>query len=176
MYTILIQLINLGIGAYLVRLGQRAIQVEYTPIILTGAGALNKVLGREVYTSNLQLGGTQIMFKNGVSHLVAQDDMQGVMEILNWLSFVPKYRDAPLPVLPATDTADRLIDAVIPKSGPYDPRHLLSGYTNENGNWISGFFDHGSFKETLSGWANGVVVGRARLGGICSLIFRWLTD
>ena len=33
----------LGIGAYLVRLGQRVIQVENSHIILTGAMALNKV-------------------------------------------------------------------------------------------------------------------------------------
>ncbi|KAI8616899.1 acetyl-CoA carboxylase [Chytriomyces sp. MP71] len=157
---------SVGIGAYLVRLGQRAIQVQYTPIILTGAGALNKVLGREVYTSNLQLGGTQIMFKNGVSHLVAEDDMAGVQQILNWLSYVPKCRDAPLPVLPASDSVDRLVDAEIPASGPYDPRNLLAGYTNEQSEFISGFFDRDSFTETLAGWAQGVVVGRARLGGI----------
>ena len=36
----------IGIGAYLVRLGQRVIQLENSHIILTGAGALNKV-GRE---------------------------------------------------------------------------------------------------------------------------------
>ena len=33
----------IGIGAYLVRLGQRTIQVDNSHIILTGAGALNKV-------------------------------------------------------------------------------------------------------------------------------------
>ena len=33
----------IGIGAYLVRLGQRVIQVETSHIILTGASALNKV-------------------------------------------------------------------------------------------------------------------------------------
>jgi acetyl-CoA carboxylase/biotin carboxylase 1 len=57
---------SVGIGAYLARLGQRVVQVEGHPIILTGAAALNKVLGREVYTSNLQLGGTQIMHRNGM--------------------------------------------------------------------------------------------------------------
>ena len=51
---------SVGIGAYLLRLGHRTVQVEGQPIILTGAPALNKVLGREVYTSNLQLGGTQV--------------------------------------------------------------------------------------------------------------------
>ncbi|KAJ1904040.1 acetyl-coenzyme-A carboxylase, partial [Tieghemiomyces parasiticus] len=60
---------SVGIGAYLVRLGQRTIQNDGQPILLTGAPALNKVLGREVYSSNLQLGGTQIMYRNGVSHL-----------------------------------------------------------------------------------------------------------
>ncbi|KAI8847215.1 acetyl-CoA carboxylase [Chytridium lagenaria] len=140
---------SVGIGAYLVRLGQRTIQVEYTPVILTGAAALNKVLGREVYTSNLQLGGTQIMYKNGVSHLVAQNDMG---------DYVPKKKDAPLPVLPATDSVDRPISVEIP-SGAYDPRNLLEV-------WYPGFFDQDSFKETLAGWAQGVVVGRGRLGGI----------
>lgn len=63
-----------GMGAYTVRLCQRAVQVESQPIILTGAGALNKVVEREVYTSNLQPGGTQIMHKNGVSHLTVSSD------------------------------------------------------------------------------------------------------
>ena len=56
----------IGIGAYLVRLGQRVVQIENSSIILTGASALNKLLGREVYTSNTQLGGVQIMYNNGV--------------------------------------------------------------------------------------------------------------
>ncbi|KAJ3215866.1 acetyl-coenzyme-A carboxylase [Dinochytrium kinnereticum] len=157
---------SVGIGAYLIRLGQRVIQVEYTPVILTGASALNKVLGREVYTSNLQLGGTQIMFKNGVSHIVAHNDMDSIVEAIRWLSYVPKKHNAPLPVLPSTDCVDRLIDAIIPESGGYDPRSLLGGYKDEDGTWFAGFFDEASFVESLAGWARGVVVGRARLGGI----------
>lgn len=78
---------SVGIGAYLVRLGQRTVQVEGAPIILTGAAALNKVYGREVYTSNLQLGGTQIMHGNGVSHLCVLDDLNGVIEILKWIAY-----------------------------------------------------------------------------------------
>ncbi|KAI8906307.1 carboxyl transferase domain-containing protein [Gorgonomyces haynaldii] len=152
---------SVGIGAYLVRLGQRTVQVEGAPIILTGAGALNKVYGREVYTSNLQLGGTQIMHQNGVSHLVVENDLEGVMEILNWLSFVPKEKNAPLPVLPCSDAVERDIDVDL----KHDPRDLLRGIYDQDG-WISGFFDKDSFKETLGGWAKGVVVGRARLGGI----------
>ncbi|KAJ6448124.1 carboxyl transferase, partial [Mycena sanguinolenta] len=156
---------SVGIGAYLVCLGERAVQVEGQPIILTGAPALNKVLGREVYTSNLQLGGTQIMFKNGVSHLTANSDLEGATHILEWLSYAPDVRNGPLPVRETADTWDRDIDYTPPK-GAYDPRWFIEGKVDDSSAWTSGFFDKGSFQETLSGWAQTVVVGRARLDGI----------
>ncbi|KIW49703.1 hypothetical protein PV05_11356 [Exophiala xenobiotica] len=155
---------SVGIGAYLVRLGQRAIQIEGQPIILTGAPALNKVLGKEVYTSNLQLGGTQIMYRNGVSHMTASDDFQGVEKIVEWMSFVPDKKGQPVPVGIASDTWDRDI-AFYPPRGPYDVRHLIAGKPDEEG-FQSGLFDKDSFQEALGGWAKTVVVGRARLGGI----------
>ena len=78
-----------GIGAYLVRLGQRTIQRLDSPIILTGFNALNSILGRDVYLSNLQIGGPQIMAANGISHRTVDNDFDGVREILHWLSYVP---------------------------------------------------------------------------------------
>nr|XP_015221745.1 PREDICTED: acetyl-CoA carboxylase 2 isoform X3 [Lepisosteus oculatus] len=157
----------IGIGAYLVRLGQRVIQVENSHIILTGASALNKVLGREVYTSNNQLGGVQIMHNNGVTHTTVPDDFEGVFTILKWLSYMPKNKHSPVPVLPPTDSVEREIEFV-PTKAPYDPRWLLVGrpHPTVKGSWQSGFFDHGSFMEVMSSWAQTVVVGRARLGGI----------
>merc|ERR1719401_2831170 len=59
---------SVGIGAYLNRLGQRTIQMRNGPMLLTGFSALNKLLGNEVYTSQDQLGGPQVMYPNGVSH------------------------------------------------------------------------------------------------------------
>ena len=120
-----------GIGAYLVRLGQRVIQVENSHIILTGAGALNKVLGREVYTSNAQLGGTQIMHNNGISHDVVSDDFEGVSLVLKWLSFMPERIvggvPASLPVLtPLFDPVERLVE-YCPTKAAYDPRWMLEG-------------------------------------------------
>ena len=156
---------SVGIGAYLVRLGQRAIQIEGQPIILTGAPALNKVLGREVYTSNLQLGGTQIMYKNGVSHMTANDDFQGVERIVEWMSFIPDKKNQPVPISPSSDTWDREISFFPPQKQSYDIRHLIGGKQDDEG-FVSGLFDKDSFQETLGGWARSVVVGRARLGGI----------
>uniref|UniRef100_A0A665XCZ5 acetyl-CoA carboxylase n=1 Tax=Echeneis naucrates TaxID=173247 RepID=A0A665XCZ5_ECHNA len=157
----------IGIGAYLVRLGQRVIQVENSHIILTGAGALNKVLGREVYTSNNQLGGVQVMHNNGVTHTTVPDDFEGVFTILQWLSYMPKNKHSPVPVLATTDPVDREIEFT-PTKAPYDPRWMLAGrpHPTVKGTWQSGFFDHGSFMEITESWAQTVVVGRARLGGI----------
>ena len=52
---------TVGIGAYLARLGRRCVQRADQPIILTGYAALNKLLGREVYTSHMQLGGPKVI-------------------------------------------------------------------------------------------------------------------
>nr|XP_020449981.1 acetyl-CoA carboxylase 2 isoform X2 [Monopterus albus] len=157
----------IGIGAYLVRLGQRVIQVENSHIILTGAGALNKVLGRDVYTSNNQLGGVQIMHNNGVTHTTVPDDYEGVSTILQWLSYMPKNKHSPVPVIATTDPVEREIEFT-PTKAPYDPRWMLAGRPHPmvKGAWQSGFFDHGSFMEIMESWAQTVVVGRARLGGI----------
>ncbi|XP_053562795.1 acetyl-CoA carboxylase 1 [Bombina bombina] len=157
----------IGIGAYLVRLGQRTIQVENSHIILTGAGALNKVLGREVYTSNNQLGGIQIMHNNGVTHTTVYDDFEGVFTILLWLSYMPKCVSSPVPILTPKDPIDRAIEFT-PTKTPYDPRWMLAGrpHPAQKGQWQCGFFDFGSFLEIMQPWAQTVVVGRARLGGI----------
>lgn len=48
------------------------------------------MLGREVYTSNNQLGGIQIMHNNGVTHSTVCDDFEGVHMLLHWLSYMPK--------------------------------------------------------------------------------------
>ena len=151
---------SVGIGAYLVRLGQRIIQMKQGPMILTGYSALNKLLGKEVYNSQDQLGGPQIMFPNGVSHEIVDDDQQGVASILQWLSFVPKSVGGLPASRSSADPVDR--DVVFrPTPTPYDPRLMLSGTSDE-----PGFFDEGSFKEYLAGWGKSVIVGRGRLGGI----------
>ncbi|ELU03368.1 hypothetical protein CAPTEDRAFT_150877 [Capitella teleta] len=169
-----------GIGAYLVRLGQRVVQVENSYIILTGKDALNKLLGREVYGSNNQLGGIEVMHRNGVAHNTAPDDMSGVSVMLRWLSYMPKHQGALLPILPSLDPIDRKIEFQ-PTKAPYDPRWLLAGraHPDDPSQWQSGFFDRDSFLEIMDGWARTVVAGRARLGGIpvgCIAVETRITD
>nr|XP_043614929.1 acetyl-CoA carboxylase 1-like isoform X2 [Erigeron canadensis] len=155
---------TVGIGAYLARLGMRCIQRLDQPIILTGFSALNKLLGREVYSSQMQLGGPKIMATNGVVHQTVSDDLEGVSAILNWLSYVPPYVGGPLPVLPPMDPPDRPVE-YLPENS-CDPRAAICGTVDGNGKWVGGIFDRNSFVETLEGWARTVVTGRAKLGGI----------
>lgn len=153
-----------GIGAYLVRLGQRTIQRVDAPIILTGCNALNSILGRDVYLSNLQIGGPQIMAANGVSHRTVTNDSDGVREILHWLSYIPvnggNALDLIIPAEMLDDPIDRKVGIDL-ESFQADPRALLTG---SNGN--KGILDFGSWTEYLEAWAKSVIIGRGRLGGI----------
>ncbi|KAL1397350.1 hypothetical protein pipiens_002541 [Culex pipiens pipiens] len=158
---------TIGIGSYLVRLGQRVIQIENSHIILTGFSALNKLLGRKVYASNNQLGGIQIMHNNGVTHKTEALDLDGVYTILYWLSYIPDVRGGTLPIVTASDPIERPID-FMPTKAPYDPRWMLAGRVNpaNPSEWETGFFDRGTWSEIMEPWAQTVVVGRAKLGGI----------
>ncbi|ETW46296.1 hypothetical protein PFMALIP_05541 [Plasmodium falciparum MaliPS096_E11] len=81
---------SVGIGAYLVRLGKRTIQKKGSSLLLTGFNALNKILGENVYVSNEQLGGVNIMMRNGISQVQVESDQEGMDKIIQWLSYVPR--------------------------------------------------------------------------------------
>lgn len=158
---------SVGIGAYLARLGRRCVQRGDQPLILTGYQALNKLLQREVYTSQLQLGGPKVMGRNGVSHHVVPDDLAGVKTLLRWLGYMPATAGDPPAALPCNDPIYRDAIAGAPRAGDgakLDARAAIAGI-HEGCVWIPGLFDKGSWSESQSGWAKTVITGRARLGG-----------
>ena len=63
---------------------------------------------------------------SGVSHMVVPSDVEGVLAICEWLSYVPCCQNSPLPVLPSVDPVDRPIKFK-PTKAPYDPRFMLAG-------------------------------------------------
>jgi len=155
---------SVGIGAYLNRLGQRVIQKDEGPMILTGYSALNKLLGRDVYSSQDQLGGPQIMLPNGIAHMGVPNDQAGMEAVVRWLSYTPETVHHFAPARPTADPVDRLVDFK-PTATPYDPRNFLAGTVDADGRPLRGFFDAGSFTEYHAQWGKSVVIGRARLGG-----------
>ncbi len=105
------------------------------------------------------------MYRNGVSHMTAGDDFEGVSKIVKWMSYIPDQKGHPVPIAPSVDSWDRDVTYYPPGKAAYDVRHLIAGKEDESG-FQAGLFDRDSFEETLAGWAKTVVVGRARLGGI----------
>ena len=102
---------------------------------------------RNVYSSQDQLGGPQIMVPNGVTHQVVRDDQEGMSAILDWLSFVPKDVTCPPPMGQlANDPWDRDVEFE-PSPYPYDPRDFLRGVIDYEGRRLRGFFDAGSWSE-----------------------------
>ncbi|CBH13789.1 acetyl-CoA carboxylase, putative [Trypanosoma brucei gambiense DAL972] len=162
---------SVGIGAYLNRIGRRVIQTGDAPLILTGAAALNRLLGKEVYSDNSQLGGRQVMVPNGVTHWYAKNNRLAAETLLRWLDYVPPVvhplRCSPrILALRQPDPIDR--DVTYEPSGveSYDPRGLVRGVGDK-----LGLFDRDSWVESLEGWAKTVVTGRATLGGIpCGIV------
>ncbi|KAF0992237.1 hypothetical protein HZS_7231, partial [Henneguya salminicola] len=153
-----------GIGAYLVRLGRRVVQVEKSSIILTGANALNNVLGKSVYSSHDQLGGIDIMYSNGVSQIVAKDDLDGIRQILSWLAYHISMVDETQAFLNCVKNVN--LEILTDTTNESDPRNIVYGSMDSKGNFLQGFFDSSSIFEINNGWARTVIAGRARLGGI----------
>ena len=69
------------------------------------------------------------MYNNGVTHKTERHDMEGILAILKWLSYMPASKGSPLPIIPSIDPIDREI-TFMPTKAPYDPRCLLSGRAN----------------------------------------------
>ncbi|KPJ19678.1 Acetyl-CoA carboxylase [Papilio machaon] len=65
-----------------------------------------------------------------------------------------------VPIMRCADPIDRPVEWVPPRSA-HDPRLMLTGDAHR-----PGFFDAGSFDEIMRPWAQTVIAGRARLGGI----------
>ena len=109
----------------------RVIQRVEQPIILTGYQALNKLLGRPVYTSQLQLGGPRVMAHNGVSHHIVQDDLEGVKTILQWLAFVPPLigtaLSSEIPVITSSDPEDRDVTYEMVGNKKFNAREAIAG-------------------------------------------------
>ena len=61
--------------------------------------------------------------------MTVQNDLEGMTEVLRWLSFVPRTVGAPLPILETADHPSRVVQVQIPADEAYDPRVLLNGHS-----------------------------------------------
>jgi len=134
------------------------VKQDYAQMFITGPQVVQATTGEEI--GAIELGGAMTHnSKSGVSHFVAEDDSDCIMQIKQLLSYLPSnYKEKP-PVIPCTDPVDRRDDAlntIIPDKSnrPYDMKKV-----------INMIVDHGEFYENQKYYAKNIVTGFARMNG-----------
>jgi acetyl-CoA carboxylase biotin carboxylase subunit len=129
-----------GIGAYLCRLGHRLIQKKSSSLLLTGNRALNKLLGKELYGSNIEIGGPEIMGSNGVSHMIVDTDEEAVNNMLYWTELY-------------SSKTKKVTDIFVkPSNNTYIFQNILDKVIDNN-TWM----------ETMKDYGKTIISGRARI-------------
>ncbi|KAF8331044.1 uncharacterized protein EI90DRAFT_3199693 [Cantharellus anzutake] len=102
----------------------QSFQVEGQLIILTGEPALNKGPSQETYTSDLWLGGTQIVHKNGNSHWLESSNSERTTKISMQFGYDPKVKGGHLPITSPIDGWNReRTSPPVQSDSPADPLH-----------------------------------------------------
>jgi acetyl-CoA carboxylase carboxyltransferase component len=128
-------------------------------MFVTGPKVVKTVTGEEV--SDEQLGGAIVHgSKSGVTHLIADNEEEGLLLIRKLLSYLPQNNLEDPPIAPCDDPIDRLEDQlneIIPENPnkPYDIKDV-----------IHAIVDYGEFLEIHRNYAQNVVIGFARFNGM----------
>src|SRR3989339_1106650 len=132
---------------------------ENSYMFVTGPKVTKTVTGEDITVENL--GGPLVHGrKSGVAHFIARDEEEGLLLIRKLLSYLPSNNLEEAPMIESGDPADRTSDFlndVIPENSnqPYDIKDV-----------IHDIVDGHEFFEMHRNYAQNIVVGFARLGGI----------
>jgi methylmalonyl-CoA decarboxylase subunit alpha len=126
-------------------------------VLVAGPAVVERAMGEKLTKD--ELGGAQVHTRNGTVDNGAQDEREALMQIRQFLSYLPQnVWDLP-PVTPCDDPADRAEEAllsIIPRERrrAYDMRAI-----------IAAVFDLESFFEIGRGYGRSQITGLARLNG-----------
>jgi methylmalonyl-CoA decarboxylase subunit alpha len=128
-------------------------------MFVTGPKVVKTVTGEDV--TDEQLGGAVVHgSKSGVTHLVVDNETEGLLLIRKLLSYLPQNNLEDPPIAFCDDPIDRLEDNlndIIPENPnkPYDVKDV-----------IHSIIDYGEFMEIHRNYAQNIVVGFARFNGM----------
>lgn len=127
-------------------------------MFITGPDVLKTVVGEQVTAESL--GGALVHNgRSGVSHLIASNDEDCLMQIRRLLSYMPANNRETVPLVPTPDKPDRLtvkLDDLVPDN----PHKSYDMYAV-----IREIADIGSFFEIQQGYAQNIITGYARING-----------
>jgi acetyl-CoA carboxylase carboxyltransferase component len=146
--------LSAGGGAYSPALTDWVVMTEDSSMFLTGPQVVREALGEDVDAQ--QLGGTRVHERNGVCHLVAQDDVHSTQLARELLSYLPSHRDLPAPRLEPGTPGGYDPGALVPREQRkvYDVRAV-----------IRELVDDGDLLEVSGKWARNLVTALARIDG-----------
>ncbi|MDX6685531.1 MAG: methylmalonyl-CoA decarboxylase subunit alpha [Baekduia sp.] len=143
-----------GGAAYSPALGDFVVMTQDAFMFLTGPKIIERVT-REVISA-ADLGGPKVHGENGVSHLIARDDVHAAELTRDLLTFLPDRVGAGSPLTPPADPPAGDPADVLPESDRkvYDVRELAAR-----------LLDGGTLLELAPKWARNLFVGFGRIEG-----------
>jgi acetyl-CoA carboxylase carboxyltransferase component len=126
---------------------------------ITGPDVIRTVTREEVTSE--ELGGAMVHnAKSGVAHFAAEDEEDGFYQIRKLLSYLPQNNMEDPPFVATDDPADRMdetLDTIVPDNPnkPYNMKDVIRRVA-----------DDGDFFEVQEHWAQNIIIGFARLGGL----------
>ncbi len=135
------------------------IMVKKTSYMFVTGPKVVKTVTHEELTSE-ELGGAEVhASKSGVSHFVAENDMEALEILKTLLTFIPQNNAEEPPFIPNDDPVDRIdedLNYIVPANPnqPYDIKEVITKVA-----------DMGDFFEVHKDYAGNIVVGFIHLGG-----------
>ena len=143
-----------GGGAYSPALGDFVVMTETASMFLTGPGVVKQVTGEDV--SGAELGGPWVQGRNGVCHLVAEDDPDAVSIARELLGYLPSASgERPVGGIPC--------DPVVTDPGATVPTEARKVYDVKD--VIRGLADGSQMLELAPKFARNLVTAFARIDG-----------
>lgn len=133
--------------------------VDHTSyMFVTGPNVVKTVTHEEVTSEELG-GASTHASKSGVTHFIANNELDCIQKIRQLLSYMPQNCEDDAPIRPYSSKTSELredLDKIIPANPnqPYDMRDVIEGIVDET-----------SFMEVHKDFAENIVVGFARLAG-----------
>jgi acetyl-CoA carboxylase carboxyltransferase component len=147
--------VSAGGATYSPALTDFVVMTRRASMFLTGPAIVKEVLGEDV--SFEQLGGHGVHSRNGVCHLVADDDVHSISLVRQLLSHLPQNAWELPPERPAREPLECDPGQVVPANGrhAYDVREV-----------IRRLVDGGEMLELCSLWAPNIVIALVRIEGL----------
>jgi acetyl-CoA carboxylase carboxyltransferase component len=143
-----------GGGAYAPALTDFVVMTSEASMFLTGPGVVKEVMGEDVTIA--ELGGPRVQARNGVAHMVAEDDADAAQLVRDLLSYLPSHSgERPPQAIP--------VDAPAGDPARHVPRESRKVYDVRE--VIQNLVDGGEHLEFAERWARNMVCTFARIDG-----------